>query len=139
MQKVMMDHVSVFRTEEGMQSALDCVRELRERYMKDLAIDDNGAKFNSDLLEAFELGCMLDVAETTAMSAINRKESRGAHSRVDYSERDDDNWMVHTLITRTDGVELGTVQRSYEINTDKSVDLSLAEEDERFVPKERVY
>jgi succinate dehydrogenase / fumarate reductase, flavoprotein subunit len=139
MQQVMMDHVSVFRTQEGMQTALDCIKELRERYTKDLVIDDSGDKFNSDLLEAFELGCMLDVAETTAMSAINRTESRGAHSRVDYTERDDDNWMVHTLITRTDGVDLGTVQRGYEINTDKAVDLSLADEDPRFVPKERVY
>jgi succinate dehydrogenase / fumarate reductase, flavoprotein subunit len=139
MQKVMMDHVSVFRTEEGMQAAIDCMRELREQYMKDIVIDDHGQKFNSDLLEAFELGCMLDVAETTAMSAINRKESRGAHSRVDYQDRDDANWMVHTLITRTDGIDLGTVQRDYEINTDKAVDLSLSEEDERFAPKERVY
>jgi succinate dehydrogenase / fumarate reductase flavoprotein subunit len=139
MQQVMMDHVSVFRTQEGMQSAIDCVRELRERYMTDLVIDDTGSKFNSDLLEAFELGCMLDVAETTAMSAINRTESRGAHSRVDYTDRDDENWMVHTLITRTDGMDISPAKREYEINTDKKVDLSLAEEDARFVPKERVY
>ncbi|MEO0565379.1 MAG: succinate dehydrogenase/fumarate reductase flavoprotein subunit, partial [Chloroflexota bacterium] len=68
-----------------------------------------------------------------------RTESRGAHSRVDYENRDDENWMVHTLISRTDGVDLGAVQRGYTINTDKTVDLSLAEEDKRFVPKERVY
>ena len=73
------------------------------------------------------------------MSAINRKESRGAHSRVDFTDRDDDNWMVHTLITRNDGIDLSTPQPTYEMNVKKSVDLSLADEDERFVPKERVY
>lgn len=139
MQKVMMDHVSVFRTQEGMQSALDCIRELRERYSKDIVIDDKGEKFNSDLMEAWELGCMLDLAETTAMSAIIRNESRGAHSRVDFPDRDDDKWLVHTLVSRTDGTDLNPLNRSYALNTDKPVDMSLAKEDARFVPKERVY
>ncbi len=139
MQSQMMDFVSVFRTEEKMQSALECIRELRERYMTDIVIDDKTDRFNSDLLEAWELGCMLDVAETTTMSALIRKESRGAHSRVDFPDRDDNNWMVHTLIARTDGIELDTVQPQYEMNTAKKVDMSLAEQDERFLPKERVY
>ena len=139
MQQQMMDYVSVFRKEDTMQAALDCIRELRERYMTDIRIDDKTEKFNSDLLEAWELGCMLDLAETTTMSALVRKESRGAHSRVDYDSRDDDNWMVHTLIERTDGIDLSTKQPTYDINVEKAVDLSLAEEDARFVPKERVY
>jgi succinate dehydrogenase / fumarate reductase flavoprotein subunit len=139
MQEQMMDHVSVFRKEDKMQDALDCIRELRERYMTDIVIDDKTDQFNSDLLEAWELGCMLDTAETTAMSALARKESRGAHSRVDYQDRDDENWMVHTLVTRTDGIDLNTIQPKYELNTKKKVDLSLADEDPRFVPKERVY
>ncbi|MEL6151034.1 MAG: succinate dehydrogenase flavoprotein subunit [Chloroflexota bacterium] len=139
MQQQMMDFVSVYRTEDKMQSALDCIRELRERYMTDIVIDDKTDVFNSDLLEAWELGCMLDVAETTTMSALARTESRGAHSRVDYQDRDDENWLVHTLVTRTDGIDLSTPQPSYEVNKDKAVDLSLAEEDARFVPKERVY
>ncbi len=139
MQQQMMDYVSVFRKEDKMQETLDCIRELRERYMTDIRIDDKTDKFNSDLLEAWELGCMLDVAETTTISALQRKESRGAHSRVDYENRDDDNWMVHTLVTRNDGIDLSAPQPTYEVNTDKKVDLSLAEEDERFIPKERVY
>ncbi len=139
MQQYMMDFVSVFRTEDKMQSALDCIQELRERYATDIVIDDKSDQFNSDLLEAWELGCMLDVAETTTISALQRKESRGAHSRVDYDSRDDNNWMVHTLITRNDGIDLNPTNRNYELNVKKKVDLSLAEEDERFVPKERVY
>jgi succinate dehydrogenase / fumarate reductase flavoprotein subunit len=139
MQKLMMDKVSVFRDEAGMTAALDELFELRQRYVHDLTIDDNGAKYNTDLMEAWELGCLLDVAETTTISALERKESRGAHSREDYKDRDDNNWLVHTLIQRTDGTDLSLSSREYAINTNKRVDLSLAEHDERFIPKERVY
>ncbi len=138
MQKIMMDHVSVFRNESGMQEAIDCLQELRERWRNDLTIDDRGTHFNTDLLEAWELGCLLDSAETTALSAQARTESRGAHSRDDYKNRDDDQWMVHTLITR-DSDAIDVAEPSYTMNFDKKVDLSLAEEDDRFVPKERVY
>ncbi|MFZ4813414.1 MAG: succinate dehydrogenase flavoprotein subunit [Phototrophicaceae bacterium] len=138
MQKVMMDHVSVFRTQEGMQTALDCIQDLRQRFMNDLVIDDKTPHFNSDLLEAWELGCLLDVAETTTLSAMARTESRGGHSRVDYPDRDDNNWLVHTLVVRNDGDALNT-HPTYELNTAKKVDMSLADEDPRFVPKVRVY
>lgn len=141
MQKVMMDAVGVFREEQPMQNALNVVRELKERYQNDLMIDDRGFKFNTDLLEAWELGCLLDLAELTTVSALNRKESRGGHSREDYQERDDVNWLVHTLITRKDGVSLTQASPAFDvdINMNKKVDLSLSEEDERFKPKERVY
>ena len=139
MQKLMMDKVSVFRDEVGMTAALAELRDLRERYVNDLTIDDNGAKYNTDLMEAWELGCLLDVAETTTISALERKESRGAHSREDYKDRDDNNWLVHTLIQRTGSTDLSLANREYAINTNKKVDLSLAEKDERFIPKERVY
>ncbi len=56
-----------------------------------------GRSFNTDLLEAWEIGCQLDIAEVTAISALNRTESRGAHSREDYQKRDDVNWLKHTL------------------------------------------
>ncbi len=131
MQQVMMQHVGVFRTEEGMSEALEVLRRLQDEYKNDLAIDDRGKRFNSDLFEAWELGCLLDVAEVTAVSALARKESRGAHSRDDYPDRDDENWMVHTLAYKTDG--------GVQLNHDKPVDMSLAEKDERFKPKERVY
>ncbi|PJF40164.1 MAG: succinate dehydrogenase flavoprotein subunit [Chloroflexi bacterium] len=139
MQDLMMDKVGVFRTEAIMQEAVDEVRELRERFENDLALDDRGARYNTDLTEAWELGCLLDLAEVTAVSAVNRTESRGAHSREDYPDRDDANWLVHTLAYREGGTLASNKDAKIRLNTDKKVDLSLAEEDDRFVPKERVY
>jgi succinate dehydrogenase / fumarate reductase flavoprotein subunit len=126
MRKVMMDHVGVFRTEEGMQEALDTVRQLQEDFRNNLGIDDHGKRFNTELLEAYELGCLLDTAEMTALAALERKESRGAHSREDYPKRDDEKYLKHTMIY-TDGDTL-------RIEYDRPVDLSLGYE-----PKERVY
>jgi len=128
----MMNHVGVFRTAEGMQAALDTVRRLKEQYRTNLVIDDRGKRFNSDLLEAWELGCLLDIAEVTAVSALAREESRGAHSREDFPKRDDEKWLVHTLA-------YPTPEGDVRLNHNKPVDLSLAEKDERFKPKERVY
>jgi len=139
MQDVMMADVGVFRNETDMQNALDTVRGLKERYRNDLTIDDRGHKFNTDLLEAWELGCMLDMAEVTALSAISRKESRGGHSREDYPNRDDANLMVHTLVTRKSDEPYPNGPVELEINFDKKVDMSLAAEDERFLPKVRAY
>jgi len=126
MQAVMMDHVSVFRTEEGMQEAVDVIRELKGRFANDLTIDDRGQQYNTDLLEAWELGALLDVAEVTAVSALTRQESRGAHSRDDYPDRDDAKWLAHTFATLADG--------DVTLDHSRPVDLSLGYE-----PKERVY
>ncbi|NDJ62331.1 MAG: hypothetical protein GYB67_14485 [Chloroflexi bacterium] len=141
MQQEMQAGVGVFREQSTMEGALNCLRDLRERFNNDLTIDDKGMKFNTDLLEAWELGCMLDLAEITAISAIARTESRGAHSREDYKERDDNNWMVHTLVEHTDGVgaPLNGHELKTSVNTRKQVDTSLAEQDERFLPKVRTY
>jgi succinate dehydrogenase / fumarate reductase flavoprotein subunit len=79
-----------------MSQAVEKVRELKERYLK-IGVDDPGSIFNTDLLEAWELGCMLDVAEVTAVSALQRTESRGAHAREDYPKRNDQDWLKHTL------------------------------------------
>jgi succinate dehydrogenase / fumarate reductase flavoprotein subunit len=106
LQEVMMDKVGVFRIEEQIQAAVDKVHQLQERYQR-VSLKDKGTRFNTELLEAIELGYLLDLAEATAVSALARQESRGAHSREDFPERDDANWLKHTLAYRTDkGVEL---------------------------------
>ncbi|GAB5494470.1 MAG: succinate dehydrogenase flavoprotein subunit [Phototrophicaceae bacterium] len=136
MQEVMMRKVGVYRTDEVMSEAVEELQELKQLYYTDVKIDDTGNLFNTDILEAWELGCLIDLAETTAISALNRTESRGAHSRDDYKDRDDENWLVHTLISASSDDPLN---RDYKLNTDKAVDLSLYDQDERFKPKPRVY
>ncbi|MCD4802032.1 MAG: succinate dehydrogenase flavoprotein subunit [Anaerolineales bacterium] len=107
MKKVMFEHVGVFRVEEGMQIAVDKVRQLKERF-KEVRVDDKGLKFNNNLIEAWELSNLLDIAEVTAVSALARTESRGAHSRDDYKKRDDKKWLKHTLAwMENGGVRLG--------------------------------
>ncbi len=96
MQITMDKYVSVFRNGEDMKKAIGTLNDLREQY-QDISIQDKGKKFNTDLLEALELGYLLDLAYLTAASALNRSESRGAHAREDYPNRDDVNWLKHTL------------------------------------------
>ncbi|GJQ34103.1 MAG: succinate dehydrogenase flavoprotein subunit [Anaerolineaceae bacterium] len=102
MKSVMFRDVGIYRRENEMQSALEKVREMQARY-KDVRVSDTGTIFNTELLNAWELGNMLEVAEVIAMSALNRRESRGGHSREDYPERDDENWLKHTLVTKKNG------------------------------------
>jgi succinate dehydrogenase / fumarate reductase flavoprotein subunit len=102
MKVVMSEHVGVFRVEKGMAEAVDKVREIKERF-KDVRVDDHGAKFNMNLIEAWELSNLIDIAEVTAVSALARTESRGAHSRDDHPERDDENWLKHTLAWMENG------------------------------------
>jgi succinate dehydrogenase / fumarate reductase flavoprotein subunit len=96
LQEVMMDKVSVFRNRLGLTEALEKIRELKGRYKK-IAIQDKGSCFNRDLLDAIELGYMLDLAEVITLGALTREESRGAHSREDFPDRDDQKWLVHTM------------------------------------------
>jgi succinate dehydrogenase / fumarate reductase flavoprotein subunit len=123
MQDAMMDHVGVFREEEGIKQAIDKLKELQERYQR-IALDDNGRRFNTDVLEAWELGALLEMAEVTAHTALARTESRGGHYREDFPKRDDENWLRHSLAWRKDGnIELGC----------KPVTIT------DYEPKERVY
>ncbi len=96
MQRVMMEKVGIYRTEKDMTDAVRKIQELRALY-KDVTVQDSGSKFNTELLDLLELGNLLDLALITAESAKNRKESRGAHAREDFPDRDDDNWLKHTL------------------------------------------
>ena len=123
MKRVMFDHVGIFRTGAGIQQALEKVRELKERF-KNVRVEDHGKVFNTNLLNTWELGNLLDLAEVVSVCAINRTESRGAHARDDYPKRDDVNWLKHTLTF----VKEGEIKISY-----KPVVLT------KYQPKERVY
>ncbi|HXE74685.1 MAG TPA: succinate dehydrogenase flavoprotein subunit [Candidatus Xenobia bacterium] len=96
LQKEMMDKASVFRTAESLSQGRERVRELQERYQR-VRVQDRSEIYNTDLVEALELGFLLDVAEVTVEAALARQESRGAHSREDFPKRDDVNWLKHSL------------------------------------------
>ena len=100
--KSMYDKAGVFRTEEVLLEAREKVHELRQRARR-LHLQDHGTLFNSDLVQALELQALLECADCLVTGALARQESRGAHSRLDYTERDDDRWMKHTLATYDDG------------------------------------
>lgn len=120
---VMNDYVGVFRTAEGMQIALDKISELKVRF-QNVRVEDRGKIFNTDLLTAWELGNLLDLAEVTTISALARQESRGAHARDDFPKRNDVDWLKHTLAWTGEG----PITLRY-----KPVVIT------KFQPKERVY
>jgi succinate dehydrogenase / fumarate reductase flavoprotein subunit len=124
MKSTMFDHVGVFRTEGGMEQALAKVCELKERF-KNVNVDDRGKIYNTNLLNTWELGNLLDLAEVTTISALARQESRGGHARDDFPKRDDVNWLKHTLAWMRDN---GQIELKY-----KPVVIT------KWQPKERVY
>ncbi|MGQ9753109.1 MAG: succinate dehydrogenase/fumarate reductase flavoprotein subunit, partial [Thermaceae bacterium] len=103
---------------------VEILKELMDRYRR-ISIEDKGEAYNTELVEALELGYLLEVSEALVHSALHRTESRGAHAREDYPERDDQNWLKHTLVYK---VEDGKVAFRY-----KPVVLG------RFEPKARTY
>jgi len=100
MGQTMNQYVGMFRTEEGLQTALAELTELKERY-KRVGIQHKGRVFNTSLLFHLELGDMLDLAEAMTVVALHRTESRGSHTRRDFPERDDKNWLKHILVRYT--------------------------------------
>ncbi|GAA4687026.1 succinate dehydrogenase flavoprotein subunit [Frondihabitans cladoniiphilus] len=96
LQESMDDNAQVFRTEETLLAVTEKIQELRERFLN-ISVQDKGKRFNTDLLEAIELGFLLDLAEVVVYSALSRQESRGGHFREDFPKRDDEKWLVHTM------------------------------------------
>jgi succinate dehydrogenase / fumarate reductase flavoprotein subunit len=131
MQRVMQNHAAVFRTDETLQEGAELIRKVRDSY-NNIGISDRGMVWNSDLVEALELGNLLDQAVVTMCSALNRKESRGAHAHEDYKERDDENWLKHTVawIDEAGNVEIG--YRPVNLHT-------LTDEVQSVPPKKRTY
>jgi succinate dehydrogenase / fumarate reductase flavoprotein subunit len=123
LQTMMMEKVGVVRNAGTLNEALSSIKDLKSQYAH-VAIQDKSKRFNTDLLEAHELGCLLDCAEATAYGALARQESRGGHYRDDFEARDDVNWLAHTLAYSTPG--------GIEIDK-KPVTIT------RFQPKERKY
>jgi succinate dehydrogenase / fumarate reductase flavoprotein subunit len=95
----MNNNLAVYRHQAGMEETLRDLTDLKERYST-VPVDNKGRVFNTDLVFALELGFMLDCAEAVSVSALDRKDSRGAQSRTDYPDRDDENWMKHVVVTK---------------------------------------
>jgi succinate dehydrogenase / fumarate reductase, flavoprotein subunit len=127
LQQSMDNNAAVFRTEETLKQALTDIHALKERYAR-ISVHDKGKRFNSDLLEAIELGFLLELAEVTVVGALNRKETRGGHAREDYPHRDDTNYMRHTM-----AYKLGT-----ELLSDINLDYKPVVQT-RYEPMERKY
>ncbi len=124
MRSLMMDNVGLFRNQTLLSEAMDKLEVLQERFGR-VSIMDKGLRWNTELLETWELGCLLDLAQATAAAALARTESRGAHAREDYPERDDAQWLQHSLAYREPD---GTIRLDY-----KPVRLG------RYAPAKRVY
>lgn len=105
LQDVMDADMQVFRTAETINNALDVIAKLEERY-KNISIQDKGKRFNLDLLEAVELGFLLELAKVMSVAALHRQESRGGHFREDFPDRDDENFMKHSMVYMDEEAEM---------------------------------
>src|SRR3954452_2875008 len=112
LQETMDRNAQVFRTEASLKQALTDIEGLKQRY-RNVSVQDKGKRFNTDLLEAVELGFLIDLAEVIVLGALERKESRGGHFREDYAHRDDVNFMRHTMAYREQDADGATVRLDY--------------------------
>ena len=101
MQEAMESGAGIYRDEAGLRAAADKIGQLKER-VGNVSLDDRSHTFNTELVAYLELLNMVDLADTIMQSALERKESRGAHQRTDHPQRDDDNFLVHSLAYRTE-------------------------------------
>ena len=131
MQRTMQKHAAVFRTGKSMQEGVEKMNQVFASF-DDIKISDRGLIWNTDLVEALELENLLLQAQTIIQGALNRTESRGGHAREDFSERDDENWMKHTLAWVDDSGKVKFDYRPVHMYT-------LSDECEVIPPKERVY
>ena len=130
MQKTMQKHAAVFRTEEVLQKGASAIAEIRTSFSQ-LKLEDDSLIWNTDLVEALELNNLLDLSLVTINAAANRKESRGGHARDDYPDRDDQQWLKHTLLW----IEDNNVKIDY-----RPVHMyTLTDDVEVIPPKKRVY
>ena len=116
MQKIMQFNCSVFRTEKLILEGIEKLSKVEES-LKNLNIEDNSLIFNTDLVEAIELENLMIQSKATLFSALNRKESRGAHAREDYADRDDKNWLAHSLVWIDENNKVTTGSRPVHMNT----------------------
>jgi succinate dehydrogenase / fumarate reductase flavoprotein subunit len=128
----------VFRTHESLEHVLGVIKELRERY-KNVHVDDKGRRFNTDLLEAVELGFLLDIAEVVVYAAQNREESRGGHMRDDFPKRDDENYMKHTMAYLTGDPHSSTPADHIKLDWKPVVFTKNEDGELRYPPMERKY
>ena len=98
--ETMVRNVGIFRDGQGLTAAGEKIREIKERFQR-VSVSDKGKVYNTELFGVFELGFILDLAEAMSLGALQRQESRGGHSRRDFPERDDENWLKHTLAHAT--------------------------------------